>query len=171
MQSLLCIGLLFFTYILVFRQTSAFSLQDRVQQAESTKTAVAGTVEALMGPFPTATLPSKTPTHTPTVTPVISATPTITATATHTPTKTPTRFVSKTPSHRNSGSQIVTIATAIPNTSVPPTDPPTVEPPPTDPPATEPSAPTDPPATQAPVAADTPAPIGMVIDWLDNLTK
>ena len=55
-------------------------------RANSTRTAIALTSQALMGPFPTATGPTPTPSWTP------SNTPTITITPTNTPTRTPVRY-------------------------------------------------------------------------------
>src|SRR5688572_15063057 len=55
-------------------------------RANSTRTSIALTSQALLGPFPTATGPTRTPSHTPSITP----TPTLTPTST--PTRTPVRY-------------------------------------------------------------------------------
>ena len=99
-QFVLCMGLVFVVYLLAFKGRNAFSLgEDRQSSAASTRTAIAATIDALMGPFPTATLPTKTASPTHTATPRISATPTLTASATLTPSRIPTRFLSPTSNH------------------------------------------------------------------------
>ena len=83
LQAILCIGLVFVVYAVTFRDITASSLSGGSQsQADGIKTAIVGTANALLGPFPTLTMPTKTDTSTPTATMRISATPTMTASAT-----------------------------------------------------------------------------------------
>lgn len=170
---LLCAGLLSLSYGLFFKSPSALGMQEQAQKnVNSTKTVLAGTANALLGPFPTATSPTRTPSPTATATPIISATPSMTPSVTRSPSATPNHVVSATP---KKGFDINTfllgltpvavgISTPHPgtptlslsNTEVPPTintdSPPPVNtdaPPPTDPP-TEPPPPTDPPVEPPP---------------------
>lgn len=153
-QILLCVGLAAVSYGLVFNRTRVLGLQDQ-KNVDGTKTALVGTAQALLGPFPTATVPTSTSSVTVTATPLISATPTVTPTITLTPSKTPTRFMSATPKGSgDSGSGHQATNTKLAPLTHPSTEPPT-EPPvdptkppvePTDPPA----EPTDPPATEPP---------------------
>lgn len=154
-QILLCVGLAVVSYGLVFNRTRVLGLQDQ-KNVDGTKTALVGTAQALLGPFPTATVPTSTSSATATATLLISATPTVTPTITLTPSKTPTRFMSATPKGSGGSGSVPRVTSTKP---VPPTHPPT-EPPvdptkppvePTDPPATDPPA-TEPPSTQPPVS-------------------
>lgn len=111
------------------------------QGASSTRTALARTEQALLGPFPTATGPTPTTT--------LTARPTFTSTLTPSPTstRTPVRYFINTATPRTPISNSNTALPSLPiaETPVPasqPTNPPPVQP--TDQP-TEPPAPTDPP--------------------------
>ena len=78
-QIVLCVALVFAAYGATFRSSNVFGLSEQTQKdIDSFKTALAGTSQALLGPFPTQTMPTKTITPTPTATPRISATPTFT---------------------------------------------------------------------------------------------
>lgn len=162
-QILLCVGLAAVAYGLTFDRTRVLGLQDQKNVA-NTKTAIASTAQALMGPFPTATMPTRTPTSTVTVTPLISATPTVTSSLTPTASKTPNRFMSATPKGSSNGAVATRTPPGKTATSVrvtpsakPPT-PPTSEPPTSEPPTSEPPQPTDPPeATEPPGATQPPA--------------
>lgn len=162
-QILLCMGLAFVAYGLVFNRSQVLGLEDQ-KNVDSTKTALVGTAQALLGPFPTATVPTSTATDTATATPLISATPTMTASLTPSPSNTPTRFVSGTPRDSNSsGSSGIQKPSSTPRatyTNSAPTHAPTQLPPPTDPP-TQPPPPTDPPI-EPPQPTDVPTlpPIG-----------
>ncbi|HEX2993528.1 MAG TPA: hypothetical protein VHP14_01820 [Anaerolineales bacterium] len=148
-QILLCIGLAVVAYGLTFNRTRVLGLQDQKNIA-NTKTAIANTAQALMGPFPTATMPTRTPTTTATVTPRSTATPTTTSSITPTASNTPNRFMSPTSKGSSGGAEVPPIhvtPSPKPATVEPPTEPPVD---PTDPPVepTEPPAePTDPPET------------------------
>jgi len=152
----LFIGLLIVSWI-VFRAPN--DNVDAPRNASSTRTAIALTAGALMGPFPTATGPTPTASKTPTITPTFTSTPTSTLSPT------PFRYFISTATPRTAvprsntafpsiASSTVFAATHTPippiqptNTSAPPaqpTDPPPTLIPPTDPPPT-PVQPTDPP--------------------------
>ncbi|HJR80599.1 MAG TPA: hypothetical protein VJ821_11035 [Anaerolineales bacterium] len=117
-------------------------------RANSTRTSIALTSAALMGPFPTATGPTPTPSHTPSITPTPTVTPT------NTPTPTPIRYFINTGTPRTLVPHTDQTSTVLPpgstSTSVPPTNrpPATRTPiPPTNPPRqpTSPPQPTNPP--------------------------
>lgn len=183
-ECLLCMGLLALSYSLIFKRPSALGMQGQAQaNMEKTKTALAGTANALLGPFPTATFPTRTPSSTVTVTPILSATPTLTPSVTRTPTSTPAHMVNATPTRRSfnlldfllglssPATRTPTLRPSTPtlshptieppaatNTDAPPptnTDSPVEPPPPTDPPV-EPPPPTDPPV-EPPPPTDPPA--------------
>jgi hypothetical protein len=90
LQIILCIGLVFIGFGSIFKSSGVFGLGNGAEQVESIKTAMAGTMQALLGPFPTSTMPTKTASSTPTATPLISATPTFTPSKTITPASTRT---------------------------------------------------------------------------------
>lgn len=148
LQILMCIGLILVAYAGIFGNTIRGSI-DAQRSASSTKTAIAMTAGALMGPFPTATVPTATASNIPTITSTI---PTPTPTATRTLAPTATLLQSPTPRTRDSNPAAppAAVSTNQPN---PPTSAPTDPPPPTDepPPATEPPAATDPPAELPPI--------------------
>ena len=75
--------------------------EDSQRNVDATKTALVGTAKALLGPFPTSTLPTQTASATATATPLISATPTITRSVTPQPTSTRTRIPTFTPRGSN----------------------------------------------------------------------
>jgi hypothetical protein len=119
---LLCIFLGGLFYVLTFRRPSVLGLEV-ASRANSTRTALALTSQALYGPFPTATGPSPTITKTRTVTP----SPTLTFTTT--PSSTPIRFFIDTATPRTplpkTGSTRISASTAVvANTPIPPTNPP-----------------------------------------------
>ncbi|HJR80600.1 MAG TPA: hypothetical protein VJ821_11040 [Anaerolineales bacterium] len=128
------------------------------RSARTTKTALALTSDALLGPFPTATKPTATPSDLPTLTPTI---PTATPSFTVTPSPTVTFISTATPRTRVPGPTLTGVIptfqptatriaptrtsvpptrTSVPPTSVPPTSVPPTEPPP---PTTPPIIPTD----------------------------
>jgi hypothetical protein len=106
--------------------------------AASTKTALALTSDALLGPFPTSTVPTQTPSEIPTIT---STMPTATPSSTRTPTPTATFLSTATLRTREPGPTPTGPGTLVPTstrldptrTSVPPTNTPE-SPPPTVPP-------------------------------------
>src|ERR1041385_5450291 len=146
--SVLSIGLLLVLWI-TFRVPS--SSADAQKNSSSTRTAIAMTAQALLGPFPTSTAPTATVSDTPTVT------LTSTLTATLIPTKTSTPFPTGTQRTKEPHQQTTSLApadTLIPgatNTRAAPSDTP-FSPPPTNPPP--PTA-----ATPAPVDTLPPLPI------------
>jgi hypothetical protein len=120
---------------------------DIFSSSNSTKTAIALTSDALLGPFPTSTMPTYTPTTIPTITstlpsPTPSATRTPTPTVTFLPTATvrtrepglitPGVWTSTPPSLRPTSTQARPTNTSFspPNTPVPPTNIPPTQPPP-----------------------------------------
>ena len=90
LQVVLSIGIIIVAYAVTFRSSRAFGLGTGSQNIEAIKTTLAGTAQALLGPFPTATVPTKTASPTATATPRISATPTFTPSMTFTPVPTRT---------------------------------------------------------------------------------
>jgi len=148
-QCLLCISLLFVTYTLAFTNINVLGLQEQTRNSvNSTKTAIIGTLQALLGPFPTSTARIRTYRATFTPLPLISATPTPTATQPVTPlaSSTSTRIVSATPRDRERPDSIL-FSTPIPTNPPPPAKinpapTSTKAPPPTE---TEPPLPTEPP--------------------------
>ena len=146
------LGFLLFLFLLVLSYLfSLFRSSDSgmllFARANSTRTSIALTSQALYGPFPTATGPTRTPSNTPSITPTPTVTPTATATST------PFRYFINTPTPRTLVPHDQTLTAAPPvatRTSVPPTDPPQQ---PTDPPR----QPTNPPqATNPPPQATNP---------------
>ena len=139
-------------YIFALIQPSVSGLE-LFARANSTRTSIALTSQALYGPFPTATGPTPTPSRTPTITPTITITPT------STPTPTPIRYFIDTATPRTlvpgSGLTSTALAPTQPrgtSTPLPPSNPtnpprPTNPPQPTNPPpqATNPPRPTRPP--------------------------
>src|SRR5688572_27397468 len=89
---LLFIGLILVVYALASRETPDITQTQR--NASNTRTAVALTSQALLGPFPTSTAPTQTASETPSLT----LTPTRTPTNTRTPTQTPIPFITFTAS-------------------------------------------------------------------------
>ena len=145
---LLCIFLTAIFYVLTFRRPSVSGL-NLSSRANSTRTALALTEKALLGPFPTSTRPTPTNSNTPTITP----TPTVTSTPTAT--RTPRRFFLFTSTPRtgvpDTGAPVFPNATSVPATNPPvqPTNPaiqPTNPPRPTNPP--QPTNPPPPPPTE-----------------------
>lgn len=110
------LGLLLFlflstlTYLIGLMQPSLSRLT-LFARANSTRTAIALTSQALYGPFPTATGPTPTPSWTPSITP----TPTVTPTNTPTPTR--VRYFLNTPTPRT-----LVPGTDQTSTSAPPTE-------------------------------------------------
>jgi hypothetical protein len=103
LQVTLCLGLIVVVFAVTFRDTTASGLGGQSQGGVSgLKTAIAGTADALLGPFPTSTLPTKTASFTATATPRISATPTMTASVTMTPSKTKVPPLTQTAEKRSS---------------------------------------------------------------------
>lgn len=118
---LLFLFLLMLSYVLSLIQPRLGGM-DLFARANSTRTSIALTSNALLGPFPTATGPTRTPSYTPSITP----TPTVTASAT--PTSTPIRYFIDTATPRTlvPGLEQTTIAgTPVrpTSTSAPPTEP------------------------------------------------
>ena len=146
---LLTLFLLVLVYVLVLLQPSISALE-LFARANSTRTSIALTSQALYGPFPTATGPTPTPSRTPAPT----ASPTITPTPT--PTRTPIRYFIDTATPRTlvPGSGLTSTAFAptqprATSTPIPPsnqTRQPTNPPRPTNPPpqVTNPPRPTNP---------------------------
>jgi len=113
---LLCIFLTGLFYVLTFRRPTVLGLEV-ASRANSTRTAIALTSQALYGPFPTATGP------TPTITKTRTITPSPTLTFTTTPSSTPIRFFIDTATPRTPLPR--TGNTSIPaSTPIPPTNPP-----------------------------------------------
>jgi hypothetical protein len=94
LQALLAIlfilGLILVLYALTSRESP--DTLEAQRNANSTRTAVALTSQALLAPFPTSTAPTSTPSETPSQT----LTPTRTPTNTRTPTQTPIPFITLT---------------------------------------------------------------------------
>jgi hypothetical protein len=101
LQVVLSIVLIIVAYAVTFRGSSAFGLGNGPQGIEAIKTSLAGTAQALLGPFPTQTMPTKTALPTATATPRISATPTFTPSLTFTPIPTRTLLGTATIPERN----------------------------------------------------------------------
>ena len=144
---MLLIVLIFIGFLLAAYGLTAPETQDAAQSgrnALSTRTALALTSDALLGPFPTSTAPTPTASDTPAPT----FTPTPTPTVTRTTTATPFAFTSFTPRVVSTRSTFTStprptrtrtpVAPRPTNTRVPPSatqpPPPTNPPPPTDPP-------------------------------------
>lgn len=132
---LLILGVILAVYTLTSRESP--DAADLHQGASSTRTALALTSQALLGPFPTATAPTATASNTPGP----SETPTPTPTRTRTPTATPQVFITFTArtlavraTFTNTARPTLT-RTAVPArptiTRIPPTVAPTEPPPPT----------------------------------------
>lgn len=155
-QAVLVGSLLLGLILFLWNSLGLSSDADAPRRANSTRTAIALTEQALLGPFPTATGPTPTASSTPTM----AFTPTVTRT--NTPTFTPFRYfintaTPRTPFARNAAPSLPTSTSpALVSTSTPP--PPaqptnTSAPPPilpTNPPPTSPPQPTSPPSTSAP---------------------
>jgi len=145
---------------------------DAEKSANSTRTALAMTERALLGPFPTATAPTAT----------ASKTPTNTFTPTHTttplPSRTPTPFLSATLRPKRPNEEIPdtsipvqpTVRPASTRISNPPTNPPPADAP-TQPPANPPTQPPANPPTQQPPPTDPPTqqPPPPIIDILPTI--
>src|SRR6266496_1883185 len=99
--SALFIGLIFVLWIAFRVPTSGADAQ---KNAKGTKTAIAMTAQALLGPFPTSTAPTATVSDTP------SPTWPPTLTATLIPTRTPTPFTTGTPQTKAPHQQTTSLA-------------------------------------------------------------
>jgi hypothetical protein len=160
-----CLLLLFLatlSYVIFFVRPTVSGLE-LFARANSTRTSLALTSGALMGPFPTATGPTPTPSRTPSNTFTPTNTPSVT------PSPTPVRYFINTATPRTLVPRTdltSTLAPPVP-TSIPPTEPParptSTSVPPTDPPTRPtrtPVPPTDPPTqpTQCVNPQDVPIP-------------
>src|SRR6478609_1932480 len=111
LATLLCIGALLLVYAFAFKRSPLDA--EAQQKVNSTKTAIALTADALLGPFPTSTAPTVTPSDTPTLTPTL---PTATPTVTRTPSPTRTLIPTFTPRTSVAGPTITSTSTPIPPT-------------------------------------------------------
>ena len=112
--SIFGLGLLLLAYLFASRRSPLDA--EAVQGANSTKTALAMTAGALLGPFPTSTVPTTTASDTPTLTPTL---PTVTPSVTRTPTPTQTLILTFTT--RTNQPRSTTLPTSIPSrTPIPP---------------------------------------------------
>lgn len=107
------IGLLVMVYVFGSRTPSETDL-NAAKNAATTKTAIALTSKALLGPFPTPTGPTPTASFTQRPTSTITLTPTIT------PTRTPFRFFTETNSPRTKVADSTSPASVVSATPVPP---------------------------------------------------
>ena len=126
---LLCLFLSVLSYVIIFDRSTVLGLGVN-SRVSGTRTAIALTSGALLGPFPTGTRPTSTASKTPTITPTPTLTPT------NTPTRTPRRFFIDTATPRASvpGDDSPPVA-APTNPPVQPTNPPPPVVQPTNPPA------------------------------------
>lgn len=147
LATLLCIGALLLIYTFAFRHSPMDT--EAQQKANGTKTALALTSGALLGPFPTSTAPTATPSDTPTLTPTLpTATPTVTRTPSPTRTLIPTFTPRTSEAHSTTtASPIIPSGTPIPpsRTPVRPTNTSVIIIPTNTQAATQPPPPTDPP--------------------------
>ena len=137
----LFIGLMIIIWILFGDPPNDANAQ---KKASSTRTSIALTEKALLGPFPTATGPTRTASALPTIT----STPT--QTITNTPTFTPFRYFINTSTPRTPGSRNSPVTSPV-NTDLPPVQPGNTSAPP--PPTAQPQPPTAQPQPTSPPAA------------------